>query len=84
MEEISFAMSVDELLQLWGKHAYGIISGKASTSQDIENRRKINTLLISKGITDLEIFKIEDQTMTLRYRLKGNLLSTSLDIGIEG
>ena len=80
MQKLDFSMSVNELLQYWVENSYKTFSGGKSTPQVLEDRKELKSLLLKKGVSDIELFTVDTENYTIRYKLKGNLITKSVDV----
>ncbi len=70
-------LSVNELLELWGSNAHKALLKNTSTDI-IAERKELNAILKHKGVANIEIYNINNTTMTLRYLMRGNFLTKSI------
>lgn len=69
--EINVNTPVEELLELWVKHSNEMFKDREKASENLQERLEINTMLYKKGVEDLLILDMSDESYTLTYLYKG-------------
>jgi hypothetical protein len=74
--------TLDNLLELWVNNTFLMWSGMPATKEVIEEQLEIGKILETNGVTNIEIFEIDEKVYTLRIKLNGNQVIKKIRLNI--